>query len=1062
LSQQIERASTEGHSLPAEQRSFYEERLGHDFNAVRIHNGPASAAAAASLRAEAFTRGQDIYFGQGFYRPEHVSGQRLMAHELAHTVQQRPNTIARRALDGVATVESPPAEGDTSTAETTTPSTDVDETDRRSPGATAAEIRGLLTSDPSDTSGQARRRVNRQPPSARHQVTTALLANEDEPSPRQEGVARVIGATLARAGAVAPSAEGPTARADRDGEPRKERPGTPGARAVQSAAASAPPPAPTTAPPATSVPDVASTQPSIAPRVPPTVARASPPVRAPSPPAAPPTPAPEPAQVERARAEAKGETPPQTATTDRAVGAKGTGGAPGGGGPAAAMGAAEDDGRPLRLADLFKEPAPKPPEGEPDAAGGQMAAPMDTLAPPPRMDATAGAGGPPESELGTRPDEDTRSVESPRSGETGAQMESLAAELETSLAATRESLQAQATTISRRVRQHAAGARAGIRAEVNQAMQRILAGQTSLLSDLSSMVAITHGLINASLALRKLGATVTGIASQISIRGIFSGHRSTVERTVNNNIDAAERLRARKAEEVQKRNRADFRTCYIKGGAKMRTYPGTNRGAYIGCAAFDVAEGVAKEIRKQEPDILSGVAECTAPLPQYFREQGAQALDGFDVNLPKILASVDTGVTQTQGDQDKRGREAHAQLDSVAAQTRVEISLLALEAIGQAAAFGPQVEARLDRELGQVLRAIAATPRDVMNRIAPPIEEAIALMRTGEKPDVDAAKELTGGLKGFLDESASSTVDTMEHAAETSRERFQGMRSGARQAMHAQAERMNKVWQGARTGFASLMATMLSNFDTGFAGSVTTLRETLTETEQSIRDQLAPVISQLDGTFGDTLRDAEGKIDGRINEGLAKNTEALNALDGKMAEAASQAAYEWDHPILSSIESTLSFLAGLIVGIVTVLALVAVLLVVGWAIAAVLGVSMLTAGLIMLAGMAAFSIGYAFGARLAAGQGIGEAFIGAVGDFGRAAPGMLYEMTGIPKLRRAFSDERMTPYERGKLIGEGGTELVLAVFMVRGAAKGIAAGFRHPPGWRGHPRHRPASLLVAR
>ena len=107
LPRQIESAASEARPLSTEQRAFYGERLGHDFSAVRIHVGPAASAAAASVKAQAFTHGQEIYFGQNYYRPESAAGQKLMAHELAHTVQQRPGVVARRALDGTSGIAGP-------------------------------------------------------------------------------------------------------------------------------------------------------------------------------------------------------------------------------------------------------------------------------------------------------------------------------------------------------------------------------------------------------------------------------------------------------------------------------------------------------------------------------------------------------------------------------------------------------------------------------------------------------------------------------------------------------------------------------------------------------------------------------------------------------------------------------------------------------------------------------------------------------------------------------------------------------------------------------------------
>ncbi len=56
---------------------------------MRIHADANSAALSHALQAHAFTHGSDIYFGRNRFRPEAASGQRLLAHELVHVVQQR-------------------------------------------------------------------------------------------------------------------------------------------------------------------------------------------------------------------------------------------------------------------------------------------------------------------------------------------------------------------------------------------------------------------------------------------------------------------------------------------------------------------------------------------------------------------------------------------------------------------------------------------------------------------------------------------------------------------------------------------------------------------------------------------------------------------------------------------------------------------------------------------------------------------------------------------------------------------------------------------------------------
>ena len=99
LPARIAAAGAEGRALPDAQRDFFEPRFGHRFDGVRVHSGPAAAAAASAAGAQAFTLGRSIYFGEGQYRPDSSSGRELLAHELAHTLQDRPNVVARRALN---------------------------------------------------------------------------------------------------------------------------------------------------------------------------------------------------------------------------------------------------------------------------------------------------------------------------------------------------------------------------------------------------------------------------------------------------------------------------------------------------------------------------------------------------------------------------------------------------------------------------------------------------------------------------------------------------------------------------------------------------------------------------------------------------------------------------------------------------------------------------------------------------------------------------------------------------------------------------------------------------
>jgi peptidoglycan hydrolase-like protein with peptidoglycan-binding domain len=95
--------SSGGRPLSDSDRRFFEPRFGRDLSTVRIHTGDQAAQAARSVNARAFTIGNEVVFGAGEYRPGAEDGKRLLAHELAHTLQQAgPGTpaIRRKLNDG--------------------------------------------------------------------------------------------------------------------------------------------------------------------------------------------------------------------------------------------------------------------------------------------------------------------------------------------------------------------------------------------------------------------------------------------------------------------------------------------------------------------------------------------------------------------------------------------------------------------------------------------------------------------------------------------------------------------------------------------------------------------------------------------------------------------------------------------------------------------------------------------------------------------------------------------------------------------------------------------------
>jgi hypothetical protein len=95
--------SSHGAPLDAAAREPLETHFNADLSAVRVHTRADDAESANQLQALAYTSGRDIYFAAGMYAPSSSSGRHLLAHEVAHVVQQSSGqepSIAAKSLHG--------------------------------------------------------------------------------------------------------------------------------------------------------------------------------------------------------------------------------------------------------------------------------------------------------------------------------------------------------------------------------------------------------------------------------------------------------------------------------------------------------------------------------------------------------------------------------------------------------------------------------------------------------------------------------------------------------------------------------------------------------------------------------------------------------------------------------------------------------------------------------------------------------------------------------------------------------------------------------------------------
>lgn len=88
ISSRLQSSKGGGSALPSATRTRMEGAMGADFSGVRVHTGSDAVQMSQDIHAQAFTHGSDVYFNAGKYNPGSGDGDRLLAHELVHTVQQ--------------------------------------------------------------------------------------------------------------------------------------------------------------------------------------------------------------------------------------------------------------------------------------------------------------------------------------------------------------------------------------------------------------------------------------------------------------------------------------------------------------------------------------------------------------------------------------------------------------------------------------------------------------------------------------------------------------------------------------------------------------------------------------------------------------------------------------------------------------------------------------------------------------------------------------------------------------------------------------------------------------
>jgi len=175
-----------GHSLEAPVRHDMEERFGQDFSQVRIHHDGAAAQSAHDVDAQAYTSNNHIVFGSGQFRPSSPGGQRLLAHELTHVLQQagapEPARQMRRACLPAAECAGPKATLTEFVADTVSKPENISKADKRAKACGKTPRDPSCTSDGHGAKAAAVTEIIKAKYASRLNFITGIFVNKDMPA----------------------------------------------------------------------------------------------------------------------------------------------------------------------------------------------------------------------------------------------------------------------------------------------------------------------------------------------------------------------------------------------------------------------------------------------------------------------------------------------------------------------------------------------------------------------------------------------------------------------------------------------------------------------------------------------------------------------------------------------------------------------------------------------------------------------------------------------------------------------------------------------------------------
>ena len=610
-----------------------------------------------------------------------------------------------------------------------------------------------------------------------------------------------------------------------------------------------------------------------------------------------------------------------------------------------------------------------------------------------------------------------------------AEVQRLIGEIQTSADTAEQTISAASGSSQATITGAAQSAREDIQNQVATVTEQIVSEIDTRRTQINDAFSALDASISSEFDARQNETTEKGEASQDRLSGYFDTHRININTTVDDKISEANQLTERHVQSVEKRTGEQAEEARGKGRTKARSINDSDyeREQVQRNAIMGVADRTAEEIEVRKPETVQAIRDITVDIPDEFREKGQEALDGFDEGLPDLLAQVDTQIGTVIGQLQQHHDLTREQLQENQIQLMTQLDGLQSSVTAQLQAIVPQAEAQITAAEQAAQRQLQMGPQLAIARIREVAEEAVQILNEAETPDIESSQAMANQIKGFIEGASADAIGSLQQGTTQIATKFNQVKTQARDGIEKMQTQAKSDLQTLSDNAQSTLTEAETSINTAFSTTMESFEASLSEAEIEVETQLDQALTDFTSELNTPLDEAETEINQAEREGLAKNDEALRDLDGQMREAASDAAWDYDHPVLSTIADIGAIVLGVIAGILVVIALVVVVIVAFKLIIAGLvaaGISLAVAKLIV-----------AVGALGLLAYGVYSAYqeTGSIGD-------ALLKLTGLQDIANAFTEPGLSPFERGFAFGRG-VATVATFFIGRGMGKSINSRF---------------------